>query len=383
MKRLLVFCLAPLTLLLTGCHHAAEPSSEAAAVRTTPNQVQLPTQQMASVNVEPVQICKASVTHLNGRLVWDEDMTVRVFTYFGGRVIKILAEVGQRVSRGDPLAEIASPEYGQSQADARRAISDFVLAERNLTRLNDLFAHGAAAEKDVQVAEAEFARAQSEKQRTQALLAFYGGNTNTVDQVYVLKSPLDGVIVERNLNPGQEVRADAQLANAAQFFSPLFVVTDPTHLWVQFDATEQDLPQLKEGQPITVHSRAYPDESFGGRLDLVADFLDKDTRTIKVRGSLLNPQRRLKSEMFVSVDLSVPPTSTAGVDVSSKAVFCKGERRYVFLEESPGRYERREVKVGAEHDGKVLVLDGVSAGQRVVTEGCLLLDQVLQASAGS
>jgi cobalt-zinc-cadmium efflux system membrane fusion protein len=383
MKSRLLCCFGGLALLAIGCHRAVGPAQESSSVHTEGNKVVLPDQQTNSVTVEPVQICNSSVTHLNGRLIWDEDATVRIFTSFAGRVTKIVAEVGQKVHKGDPLAEIASPEFGQAQADARKAASDFALAERNLSRLKELFSHGAAAEKDLQAAEADYERAHSEKQRTTARLALYGGIRDSIDQVYVLTSPLEGVVVERNLNPGQEVRADAQLANASQFFAPQFVVTDPRRLWVQLDATEQDLPQLKEAQPIVIHSRAYPDQPFNGRLDSIADFFDKETRTIKVRGSVQNPQRLLKAEMFVSVDLAASPSEAAGVDVSSKAVYSKGDKRYIFLEESPGRYERREVKVGPEHDGKVLLLDGVGPGQRVVIEGCLLLDQVLQASTGS
>jgi len=367
-------------LLLAGCNSKESKPDAPGTAQVQGEKVVFPkdSPQMASLIVEPVEVCKGSPIHLNGRLMWDDDVTVKVFTPFGGRVTKILTEVGRTVAQGEPLATIASSDYGQAQADARKAASDFVLAERSLNRSQELFAHGAAAQKDVQSAQADFERAQSEKQRTAARLALYGGNTNTIGDFYQLQSPLQGTVVEKNINPGQEVRADQMLANAPQLFSPLFVITDPSRLWVQLDATEQDAPRLRCGQPILIHSRARPGEVFEGKIEVISDFLDPSTRTIKVRGSVDNSRRFLKGEMFVNVEL--PPNEQPGLDVSPKAVFLKGEKHYVFLEEELGRYARRQIKIGPEHEGKILVIDGIEPGQRVVADGCLLLDRMIEAN---
>jgi cobalt-zinc-cadmium efflux system membrane fusion protein len=374
--------LISLLLFTQGCHHEAKPTAVPPTAKAEGDKVILPqdSPQANAVAVAPVEVCNSAITHLNGRLLWDDDVTVRVYSAFAGRVIELTGEVGRTVAKGDCLARIVSTDYGQAQADARRSVSDFALAERNLSRLHELYDHGAAALKDLQAAEADYERAQAEKVRSTTRLALYGGSTNTIDQVYQLKSPLAGMVVERSINPGQEVRPDQILANAPQFFSPLFVITDPTHLWIQVDATEQDLPRLKQGQELIIRSRAYPERVFKGRVDLVSDFFDPATRTIKVRGSLENPGRLLKAEMFVEVDLSSTGPLTAGLDVPAKAVLFKNDKHYVFVEEAPGKYQKREVKVGPEHDGKILVLEGLHPGQRVVTEGSLLLDQLLVSS---
>ena len=123
--------------------------------------------------------------------------------------------------------------------------------------------------KDLEAGEADFARAQSEKARTAGRLSLYGGGTDTIDQVCPLKSPLDGVVVERNINPGQEVRPDQMLANAPQFFSPLFVVTDPTRMWVLLDVSDKDLPHVRREDRIRIHVQAFPDRVFDGSLQPV------------------------------------------------------------------------------------------------------------------
>jgi len=372
-----------LSSFLIGCHSSAEKPAEAQGPRVEGGRVILPegSPQTGSLAIAQVEVCKGATIHLNGRSVWDDEATVRVFTPFAGRVTKISADVGQAVKQRDTLAMIASPDFGQTQADARRAESDFRLAERTLARVRELYEHGAAPKKDLEAAEADFARAQSEKTRTIGRLSLYGGSLGTIDQVCPLISPLDGVVVEKNINPGQEVRPDQMLANAPQFFSPLFLVTDPTRLWVLLDVSDKDLPHVRRGERILVHAPAFPDRVFQGTIGVISESLDPTTRTVKVRASVDNSARLLKAEMFVTVDLSA--NRPEGTDVCAKAVFLKGEKHYVFVQQGRGEFLRREITTGPEHEGKIQVLDGLLPGERVVTEGCLLLEQLYQSGESS
>ena len=187
-----------------------------------------------------------------------------------------------------------------------------------------------------------------------------------------------GVLVEKNINPGAELRADLMLANTPQLASPQFVVTDPERLWVVIDVPERDQARVRAGQQFTVKSTSLPGQTFSGRVNVVGDGLDPNTRTIRVRGSLTNPGRLLKAEMFVQAEVPVAPE--AGVVVPAVAMFLRGEQHCVILEDAPGRYVRRVVTPGAEHNGQLLITSGLSAGQRVVTEGAMLLEQLLSSS---
>ena len=332
--------------------------------------------QLAALALETVGVQKPPSLALAGRLIWDEDVTVRVFTPFAGIVRKLFVQINEPVTNGAPLADIQSADFVQAQADVRKAQSDFRRAERNLARLRDLFEHGAAPRKDLESAEADFAMAQAEKDRAEQRVAIYGTPGSFGEQSFLLPSPLSGVLVERNVTPGQEVRPDQMLANMPQYTAPLFVVSDPSHLWIQIDATEVDLPFLRPGCEFTFTSRAFPDQSFTGRVDTVSEFIDPGTRTIKVKGSVENSRHLLKAEMFVSVNL--PAQGASEVAVPAKAVFLKGDKHYVFLQEQPGRFLRQEVKTGSEQDGVVAIVAGVQPGQRVVTDGCVLLQQALK-----
>ena len=316
------------------------------------------------------------VLHLNGRLVWNEDATVHVYTPFGGRVSRIVAQTGTTVAKDAPLAVVSSPEFGQAQAESTRAALDLKFAEQNLKRLNELSAIGAAPQKDLRAAEIEYSRAQAELARASGKVALYGGTANVVDQEFVLRSPLAGTVVDKSINPGQEVRPDQMTANAA----PLFVITDPARLWVLLDATEGDLPALRPGGRIVLRSRTYPDRTFSGTIDTVSSFVDPASRTVKLRGSVDNAEGLLKAEMYVTAELAAK--ETAGVDVPATAVYLRGDRHYTFIEEAKGAFRRQEVKIGLAHFGHVTVVEGLVAGQKVVTDGALFLDQMLTESGG-
>jgi membrane fusion protein, heavy metal efflux system len=371
-------CFAVFVLAATGCHKQKN-SPEPLAVRVEQNQVIVEpgSPPASSVSLETAQPPAAVTLALNGRIVWDDNVTTRLFTPFAGRVTKIHVEAGGRVEASAPLVTIASPDFGQAQADARRAATDFSQAERTAARLRELSEHGAAPQKDWQAAEADLDRARLEKQRTAGRLALYSAAAD-VDQAYVLKSPIAGVVVEKNIYPGAELRSDQMLANTPQLAAPLFVITDPTRLWIQIDVPERDQRRVHEGQTFVINSASLPGQSFTGRVDVVSAGLDPSTRTLKVRGSLANADRRLKGETFVKAEFSLPPER--GAEVSSHAVFLRGEKHCVLVEEAPGRFARREVIVGSEHGGRSIIIRGLESGQRVVVDGAMLLEQMLESA---
>jgi len=278
-------------------------------------------------------------------------------------VQKIEVEIGTSVKAGQPLAVLASADFGQAQADARKAQADLTLARQALERQRELHAAGVVAEKDWQQTQADASRAQAEADRASRRMTSLGGAS---DGSYTLRSPLSGVVVERNLNPGLEFRPD-------QAGDPLFVVTDPSSLWIQIDAGEADLAALKAGEQIRLHVKQYPEEHFVGVIRHVGDFVDPSSRTIRVRGEVTNTDRRLKGGMFITALIDLPPTQA--LQVPSAAVFLVGDQRYVFVEEGPGRYIRRAVQAGRERDGLIQILSGVKEGEKVIIEGNLHLLQ--------
>lgn len=327
--------------------------------------------QTAALLSEKIEPRREAVLRFNGRLVWDEDRTVRVFSPLGGRVRSISVRLGQEVRAGQTLAVIEAPELGTAQSDARKSEQDDVLAQKNLARVTELLEAGVAPAKDLQAAQAEAGRAAGERARTVARLKLYGNVSGAVDQRFALAAPIAGVVVERNVNPGQEVRPDSQSDKG------LFVVSDPTRLWFVLDVAEADVGAVKAGAEVRIGATMLGEDIITGRIANIADFVDPQSRTVKVRGSIENPGRRVKAEMFVTAELKVP--SARGFLVPTKAVYLRGEQNYVFVDAGDGRYMRKPVKLGPTSNGHQVVLEGLAADERVVYEGNLLLERLVAA----
>jgi cobalt-zinc-cadmium efflux system membrane fusion protein len=358
--------------IVAGCTRET-PEARAPEPKVNADTIVFPAPDKApALALKVVEYEPAPAVHLNGRLVWDEDHTVRVYSPLSGRITRILVEPGTRVRKGQALAVVGSPEFGQAQAEVRRAETDLKLAEANLQRQKELESYGVAPRKDLQAAEAEHARNRTELERARGRVKLYGGNAGAMDQSFSISSPIEGVVVEKNINPGQEVRPDQNTSGTPA----LFVVTDPTRLWAMLDTSENDLPTLSLGKSVTIKTPVYPGADFTARIVSVSDFLDPATRTLKVRASLPNPNRRLKAEMFVTAE--VESGQAMRMQVPAKAVYFQGGKHYVFTADAPGTFTRREVRVGEEREGATAILYGVKDGQKVVVDDVLMLQQMLQ-----
>lgn len=361
--------------LLGGCSKAEPPATppEAAPPTVQGEQLRFPAghPQLALLGVAPAQPSKDITVDLPARLVWNEERTQRIYPAFAGRISAIRADLGQSVKAGAPLALLASPDFGQAQADTAKAQADQHLAQQSLRRQRELFAAGIVARKDLEQSEAEAARAQAEVARAAARTSLYGGG-NGVNQQLSLSAGIAGVVVERNLNPGQEVRPD----QSGPGTPALFVVTDPTTLWVQIDARESDLASLRTGDSFALEVPAYPGETFAGRVTAASDAIDPNTRTIKIRGIVGNADRRLKAEMLATAH--VKESRSGGAVVPAEAVTLRGTTHTVFVQREPGVFEPRAITLAHEGPHEVVVASGLAAGEKVVTQNALLLARQFQ-----
>ena len=324
--------------------------------------------QIAALRTAEAEPWRESIVRLSGRLIWNEDRTARVFTPFGGKVLSIHVKPGDRVKQAQSLADFAAPDLGIAQSEARKAEQDYGLAQKTLARVEELHAAGVAPAKDLQAAQADAARAASERARTEARLKGWGLDARNVDQRFALRSPLSGVVVERNLNPGQEVRPDAAPPNG------IFVISDPEHLWFVLDASETALAAVRPGQSVELSASALGEDKVTGRITHVADLVDPQTRTVKVRGTVDNPDRRLKAEMYVTATIRLP--GGRGLLIPTSAIYLRGEQHFVFIDAGNGRFVRKSIKVGPVTDDHQVVLQGLEPGARVVTDGNLLLEKI-------
>lgn len=366
--------LALATLGLMACKEAppsAAPEPAAPILQGTQLRFQPGHPQVALLTTTAATPATQITLELPARLVWNEERTQRIYPAFAGRVTSIAADLGQAVQPGSALAMLASPDYGAAQADAAKARADVEFSRKTLARQRELLDLGVVARKDLEQAEADAARSQAELSRAQARVGLYGGVAGAaapgVDQRLALRSTLAGVVVERNLNPGQEVRPD----QAGPGVPPLFVISDPATLWVQIDAREAEAGTLRQGAAFELEVPALPGQRFAGRVTAVSGAIDPNSRTIKVRGYVPNANRVLRAEMLATARFE--RSLGSGVMVPAQAVRLAGSTHSVFVQTLPGVFEPRDIGIAWQGPQQVLVSRGLEVGEQVVSSNMLLL----------
>ena len=372
-----------LALLLAACKPAPVVEIDPFPVKVEKNHLIFTAgdPQLKSIGVKQAKENDTVILHLTGKLVWNEDVTTNVFSPLAGRVASIKGARGQKVKVGDELARITSPDFGQAQADAVKSEADLALAKRVLERTRDLLKQGVLPQKELDTAQNAFDDAQSERDRAVERLAVWGGRGGDVNGAFVLKAPMDGVIVDRNVQPGQEVRSDQMLAGMAVVAAPLFIISDPESLWVHLDVSEQDLSNLQVGQKLEIRSRAYGNRVFPGVLTVIGQSLNPDTRTVVAKGMVSNPEKLLKAQMYVDVNVITHVPKMPQVPI--KAVFLREGKACVFVLASETTFEMRQITTAAEDAGHVFVSKGLNANEAVVSEGALVLESLLDANTST
>lgn len=308
------------------------------------------------------------VEPLNARVAYDDNHTARVFSPVAGRVVKILVETGKQVEKGEGVLVLDAPDYALAASDAAKADADLSRKKEAFERAKSLYEARGLARKDMESSEADWQQAEAEAVRARARLANLNGTPGRHAGQYVLVAPHTGVISERQVNSGSEVRPDAA--------TPLFVITDASHVWVLVDLPEQDIGKVVVGQSVLVQVDAYPNESFLGKVTVIAGALDSISRRIQVRCELQNPDFKLKPEMFARVS-PIADIHSRLPRIPNTAIVTQGLYSYVFVEQATGVLQRRKVQLGLQGHEYSFVKEGLKAGERAVTTGALLLNAEL------
>jgi cobalt-zinc-cadmium efflux system membrane fusion protein len=311
-------------------------------------------------------------------VVFDDLRVAHVFSPVTGRVTRIHAQLGQRVARGAPLAGLQSPDLGSSLADVHKAEADVVATEHELRRQQQLFEAHAGSQRDLEQAEDNERKARAELNRAKAKARLLqGGTFNTMTQEYLLRAPIAGEVIARNVNPGTEVQGQYSGGTSLE----LFTIGSLDEVWVLADLFEVDLPLVKVGAPIFVTVVAWPERRFEGRVDWISGALDPATRTAKVRCTLRNPGRELRPEMYATVGVAVPKEHALAIP--RDALLRLGDQTVVFAvlgknESGLTRFARRVVKVDETVTGDYLpVKQGLNPGDTIVVHGGLLLSGLI------
>lgn len=323
---------------------------------------------LSSMDSVTVSMSSTTPLTLTAKLAYAEDRFSKISSPLQGRVIDVRVKLGDHVNAGDILLVMDSPSITAAYTDYAKEIAELGLAKRNYKLAKDLYELHALPLKEYKQAENDLRREHAEfRQAKERLLSLRvpaaelekPPTQQTIVSRFELKSPLAGTVVDRDVTPGQLVGNDINQV--------LFTVADLDTLQVIADVYEKDLGVLEVGQLGHVRVDAYADLDFPATITAIGDVVDAMTRTITVRAWVHNPTRRLKPGMFAR--LTIPIEGQESIVIPSDTVTEGGPHAFVYVELSPGRYDKRAIKVERLDQDRLRVVTGLAAGERVVKSG--------------
>jgi len=311
-----------------------------------------------------------------GQVDFEQDRLAHVTPRIPGRVDEVKADLGDKIQKGQVLAIIDSIELGQAKSAYLQAKAHEDLARQNFEREKGLFAERISSEKEMLAAKAAHLEATARLRNSEETLRLYGIQDQTIQtlsyeggqtSLLPVRAPLSGRVVEKHVTVGELVTPERSM----------FTIADLGHVWVWIDVYERNLRHVHLEDDVAVAADAYPDELFLGKVSYLSDQVDADTRTVRARIDVNNPDHKLRPGMFARVTLTDPHFEATGLEpslvVPVGAVQRDGEEFIVFVALDDYRFERHEVVVGRSAGGFAEILSGLDPEDTVVIEGAFLL----------
>jgi cobalt-zinc-cadmium efflux system membrane fusion protein len=306
---------------------------------------------------------------LSGAVAYNGYKTTPVITQVGGPVSRIVVTPGQHVTAGQPLLYVASPDYSQTRSAYIKARDALQLADKSYKRAQDLYAHQAISQADLDQAESNRTQSDADLQATEQAIRVLGiTNPESVltapssAELPVL-APLAGEVVERLCSPGQLLQAGG---------TQCFTLSDMSSVWVLVNVYQNDIAYVRVGQDVTIDNETYPGV-VRGKIQYVSPALDPTTRTLQARIEASNPGERLKRDMYVTAEVRAGTIPNA-LSVPDASVLRDTENMpYVYVQTGGNQFARRMVTIGESLGGKTQVVSGLQAGDKVVGDGSLFL----------
>lgn len=370
---------AAVTASLSGCG-AGPGESESKMTSFTSTESKADTAELFTVPKEQmgrIQIVAAEkgplprTLRLAGAVAYDAFETTPVFAAIGGPVHEILVAPGQFVQAGQPLLTVTSPDYSAARSAYIKARDSYALTDKLYTRAQDLYAHGAIAEADLQQAESNHTQAHADMESSSDALRALGvkdpealikKNAPSTAEIPVL-APVTGEIVERLVGPGQLLQGGA---------TQCFTISNTNTVWVLVNVYQSDLPYVHLGDLVEVNTDSYP-ELFHGKISYIAPALDPNTRTLQARIVTQNPGKKLKKDMYVAALVKAGSIPDA-ITVPDAAILRDTENQpFVYVQTNANQFARRVVTLGQTGKGRTQITSGLKEGEHVVATGSLFL----------
>ena len=352
------FLLATTALSIQSCHHKdEEPKDEKFEVTDS---------LLHSLLIDTVKEASAlSEINLTGSIAADENKMVKIYPMVSGIAHDVHIQLGDVVSSGQTLAVLKSAEMAGFTKDYVSAEADLRSARRRLESTQDLYKSGLASQKDFEDAKSDYDKAVAENKRAGAVVNINKSN----DQGYLVKSPISGFVIEKNLNDNMQVRAD----NSAN----LFTIADLSDVYVLINIYESDISKLQVGDPVKITTLSYPDQIFAGKIDKIYDMLDPDNKVIKARVKIENPGNKLKPQMFANVTIKAKSGEELPV-IDTRGLIFDNDKDYVIVVDGKAKVHVQQIQIAKRVENRAYIRTGLKPGDRIVASRQLYLFESLR-----
>ncbi len=320
--------------------------------------------------MQSLKIAKVDSSNFNVQLIlpgsvsFDDDKVVKIFPLVSGIVKEVKVQVGDHVKKGQVLAIIKSSEMAGYSNDLVNARANVEITTKNLVKTKDLFSSGLASQLDILNAEKDQEKAKSDLNRITSILNVNGSSAEGSD--YIVKSPTEGYIVDKQINPNTQIRNDNG--------NNLFMISDLSKVWVVANVYEADIVKVGMGQEVSITTLSYPDKIFSGKIDRIYNVLDPVNKTMKVRIQLPNPGFLLKPLMFANVSVKTK-TIRSKIGIPSAAIIFDNSKNYVMVYRDKCDVETREIKVAYSDAQKTYIEEGLVVGEQIIIQNPLYVYQ--------
>ena len=327
---------------------------------------------MQGVKTEPVTVTTFQKTiDTTGTVAFNQNRSTQVLSPISGPVSRINVNVGSRVSRGEALALVSSPDFAAAVSALRKAEATARNARRIAELDAQLFKNDAIARRDYEQAQTDAVNAEADRDAAVQQLQSLGVDQATINEVRenhpvpnlggVIRAPISGTVVEKLISPGQLLQST----------TPCFTVADLSDVWVYANVFEADLASVHLGDTAEISTGG--GQTLTGRVDNIAAVVDPNTRAVAVRIDVANPGEVLKRDFYVHVQLH-SRTPVQGILVPVSAILRDDQNLpFVFVTKPDGTYERRKVELGSRTGDRQEIRSGLNAGDSIVVEGALFL----------
>ena len=365
-------CLAAV-LFLAACNKtASQPEQKKAPAAFDPSIINPSESLLKELKLGTATTSPVSATfEVSARIEVDDTRVTRVGSPVLGRISSLLVHEGEQVTKGQVLALLNSTGLSDAQLAYLKALSSRQLNQRAVERAQQLLKADVIGSAELQRREAELLEASAELDAARDQLGLLGmtpesvdelRRTRTMNSVARVIAPMNGTVLDRKITLGQMIQpADT-----------VFEVADLSHVWLVADVHEHNTGVLSNGLPVEAEISAFPGRRLKGRLNFVSSTLNPETRTVRARMDLPNPNGRFKPAMLAVMHLKAPPTNRNLIPLS--AVVREGNTENVFVERSPGSFALRPVTLGEEFEGQRVLLNGIDATDRIVLDGAFHLN---------